>query len=169
MFHLFLDDLILSKYRVNRKEAGDLETLVAHLKDSENHVKNSAINKLQVISEQVKFLQNQAKSILEEANRNTMLHNIPCNFVKIPGTTYHLYEKPSGEKYWSIITPAEWGSALSPNEAIGSYRVEYDKSFTPMDQIEEFTEHRQFAERLLGATSIHPAIKFISSKDETES
>ena len=62
-------------------------------------------NKLQVIAEQVRFLQEQAKRVLEEAKQNTQLHHVACNFVKQPGTLYHLYTRQSGQKYFSIISP----------------------------------------------------------------
>lgn len=67
-------------------------------------------NKLQVIAEQVRFLQEQARRVLEEAKSNADLHHVPCNFVKKPGTTYHLYRRPSGQKYFSMLSPeVGWG------------------------------------------------------------
>lgn len=42
---------------------------------------------------------------LEEANRDNKLHHYACNLVKKPGTTYYLYERDSGQKYMSILSP----------------------------------------------------------------
>ncbi len=51
-------------------------------------------SKLSVIAEQVRFLQDQARKVLEEANLNAELHHIACNFKKVPGKMYYVYKKP---------------------------------------------------------------------------
>ena len=159
--------MILNSYRATRRECGDLENLIVALKDSNEHVKNIALNKLDVIGEQIKFLQNQAKEILEEAARNSELHKIPCNFVKVPGTIYHLYQRPqNGEKIWSMISPQEFGTSCK-NRYLGSYRMEQDKSFTSVDSLDEFAEKREFAESLIQSRSkILPALEFMTKKKE---
>lgn len=159
--------MILNSYRATRREAGDLERLVEALEHSETHVKNTALNKLQVIGEQIKFLQKQAKEILESASTNSELHKVPCNFVKVPGTIYHLYQRPTGEKLWSMISPQEFG-ATNKNEYLGSYRMEVDRSWTPVDKLQEFSENREFAEMLMKNTQNLPAIKLIAKADELE-
>lgn len=58
-----------------------------------------------MIAEQIKFLQKQAEGILLEAERNAKLHHVACNFVKQPGQIYHLYQRESGQFYFSIISP----------------------------------------------------------------
>lgn len=163
----FVDELILNSYRATRREAGDLEKLVETLKNSETHVKNTALNKLQVIGEQIKFLQQQAKDILESASTNNDLHHIPCNFVKVPGKIYHLYQRPSGDKLWSMISPEEFG-ASNKNEHLGSFRMEVDRSWTPVDKLQEYSENRAFAESLLNRTQNLPAIKLIAQVDDPE-
>lgn len=163
----FSDDLILNSYRATRREAGDLERLVEALQHSETHVKNTALNKLQVIGEQIKFLQKQAKEILESASTNTDLHKVPCNFVKVPGTIYHLYQRPSGEKLWSMISPQEFG-ANNKNEYLGSFRMEVDRSWTPVDKLQEYSESRAFAEMLMKQSQSLPAVKLIAEADEIE-
>lgn len=67
----------------------------------------TASSKLSVIAEQVRFLQEQARKVLEEANLNKELHHIACNFKKIPGKVYYVYKKPGpqGSKYISMISP----------------------------------------------------------------
>ena len=75
------------------------------IKKADDFTKASACNKLQVIAEQVKFLHDQARRILEEAKQGEDLHHLACNFKKIPGNVYYLYQRPSGQKYFSIISP----------------------------------------------------------------
>ena len=66
----------------------------------------TAGSKLTVIAEQVRFLQQQAKAVLEEANLNKELHHIACNFKKVPGKIYYVYKREdSGAKYMSMISP----------------------------------------------------------------
>lgn len=123
-------------------------------------MKQKALNKLDVIGEQIRFLQKQAMEILQEANTNAQLHNIPCNFVKVPGSIYHLYERESGEKLWSMVSPSEFGSEKKLKH-LGSYRLEADKSFTSVDKIQEYQSNRQFAEALFRSSDI----KFLALED----
>lgn len=160
--------MILNSYRATRREAGDLETLIEALKQSETHVKNTAYNKLQVIGEQIKFLQKQAHEILSCASKDSELHKVPCNFVKTPGQIYHLYERPSGDEFWSMVSPLEFGSS-NKNKHLGSYRMEVDRSFTRADQLQEYSESRKFAESLIKQSQDVPSIKLINDVDDLES
>jgi len=47
----------------------------------------------------------QAQRILESAKRDTQLHHASCNFTKVPGHTYHLYERSDGTTYFSMLAP----------------------------------------------------------------
>lgn len=114
-----------------------------------------------------KFLQSQAKEILTTATADSQLHKIPCNFVKVPGKIYHLYERPSGDKLWSMVSPQEFG-ASNKNQHLGGYRMEVDHSFTPIDKLKEYSESREFAEMLLQKTGNLQAIKLIAEVDEPE-
>lgn len=71
---------------------------------ADSYIQANASNKLQVIAQQVRFLQLQAQEVLNEAKRNSDLHHAACNFVKVPGNTYHLYKRPSGQKYFSMLS-----------------------------------------------------------------
>lgn len=42
----------------------------------------------------------------------------------------------------------EWGSSLT-HEYLGSYRLEHDQSWTPVEKISEANETRKWAENLL--------------------
>lgn len=166
-FH-FSDDMILNSFRATRREAGDLERLVEVLQHSETNVKNTAFNKLEVIAQQIKFLQKQASDILSNASKDSELHKIHCNFVKKPGQIYYIYERPTGEKFWSMISPEEFG-ANCKNEHQGSYRMEIDSSFTRADELHDglISESRRFAETLMKQTGDVPAIKFIANNLES--
>ncbi len=89
-----------------------------------------AHSKLKVIAEQIRALQQSARVVLDAARRDLELHRARCAFTRRPGHTYHLYEKPDGTLYWSMVGPEEWGSA-PPHAFRGSYRLEADQSWTP--------------------------------------
>lgn len=80
-----------------------LERLICFQADG--YVQATTCNKLKVIADQMRFLKNQAESVLLEAKRSSHLHHVACNFKKIPGKTYFLYERPSGQQYFSVISP----------------------------------------------------------------
>jgi hypothetical protein len=88
--------------------------------------------RLQVIREQVRALQEQAKVILEDASRAADLHRARCAFQKVAGRVYHLYRRPDGERYFSMLAPAEWG-ASPPHPYEGSYRLGPDMGWTAVD------------------------------------
>ena len=79
--------------------------VIVILFQADQFVHANASNKLQVIAEQIRFLQNQARRVLEETRDSYNLHHVPCNFVKIPGRVYYLYERDSGQKHFSMLSP----------------------------------------------------------------
>ena len=89
--------------------------------------------KLAQIARQIRSLQEQARQVLEAAQRDSELHRAACNFKKRPGHVYHLYRRDDGVRYLSMLSPEEWGSS-PPHAFEGSYRLEADMSFTPASQ-----------------------------------
>lgn len=84
---------------------------------------------LEVIAEQIRNLQNQARAILDRAELAADLHRASCNFKKRAGHVYHLYCRPNGAKYLSMLSPAEWGGT-PPHSFEGSFRLELDMGWT---------------------------------------
>ena len=64
--------------------------------------------------------------------RDLELHRAECAFQKRPGATYHLYERGNGSLYFSMLSVEEWGGA-PPHPHRGSYRLELDQSWTPVE------------------------------------
>jgi hypothetical protein len=92
--------------------------------------------KLEQIAAQMRALREQAEQVLSEARENASLHRAEARFPRHPGKTYHLYERPDGERYWSMLSPEDWrGSA--PHAFVGSYRLELDQSWTPAAKLGE--------------------------------
>jgi hypothetical protein len=92
--------------------------------------------KLGVIAEQIRRLQDQARVMLERAQRDAELHRARCSFEKKPGGVYHLYRKDDGERWFSLLAPEEWITA-QPQTFEGSYRLEADMSFSRVDVLED--------------------------------
>ncbi len=90
--------------------------------------------KLQVIAEQIRSLQAQAREVLETANRDAALHRASCNFRRRPGAIYHLYERPDGTQYFSMLGPAEWGTP--PHPFMGSYELQLDMGWRRRPELE---------------------------------
>lgn len=66
-----------------------------------------------------------------------------------------------------MISPTEFGTN-NPNKHLGSFRMEVDRSFTPADKLQEYSENRKFAETLMNNVQNVPAIKLIAKCDEPE-
>ena len=118
--------------RSGKKSQHDLVELAAQVEKADQFTRATAGSKLQVIAEQVRFLQEQARKVLEDARMNALLHKTSCNFKKIPGKTYYVYKqrKNPEEEFLSMISPQEWGP--SGPEFVQGYRLEFDMSWTEL-------------------------------------
>jgi hypothetical protein len=98
--------------------------------------------KLEQIAAQMQALRAQAEQVLRDAHEDAALHRAEARFVRRPGSTYHLYERADGTRYWSLLSPADWRGA-PPDSFIDSYRLEADQSWTPLARITERDRARQ--------------------------
>ncbi|CAH1772237.1 unnamed protein product [Owenia fusiformis] len=128
---------LVNSYQTNRNsDPMDLVQLAQVVEKGDQFVRATAGSKLTVIADQIRYLQEQAKKVLIDAKRDQDLHHAACNLVRKPGTVYHLYERDSGQVYFSILSPAEWGPAC-PHEFLGSFKLEHDMSWTEYKDIEK--------------------------------
>ncbi|XP_017069936.2 uncharacterized protein C1orf50 homolog [Drosophila eugracilis] len=139
--------LQLDPMRVSMHQEEDIIELAQQIQNADKQLKSSTCHKLGVIMDQIKMLQAQAMNILKESNLNQDLHSAACNFTKKPGQIYHLYQRASGQNYFSMLSPEEWN--LSVDQTFkGSYRLEYDLTWTPLDKIKEKDEKVMWAEQM---------------------
>ncbi|MEZ4286554.1 MAG: DUF2452 domain-containing protein [Polyangiales bacterium] len=118
-----------SPYPVSRlAPAFDLVDVAAEIQRADAMLGSVTRGKLAVIAEQMRALREQAEAILLSAKHDADLHRAQCAFTRRPGHVYHLYEKQNGERYLSMVSPAEWGTA--PHAHIGSYKLEFEMSWT---------------------------------------
>ena len=138
-----------SPYPVSRLapsiELVDLAQQIAH---ADNMLATQTEGKLRVIAEQIHRLQEAAKVVLEEAQQAQQLHRAKCNFKRIPGKVYHLYQQQSGEMLFSMLSPSEWGGA-PPHTFMGSYRLENDMGWSEVAASQQQSPQEQALEQLL--------------------
>ncbi|TGZ71397.1 hypothetical protein CRM22_002662 [Opisthorchis felineus] len=126
----------------------DLVELAKQIKSCEQFVTANASSRLYLIAKQMQYLKEQATDILCELRRDTELHNLPCNFVKKPGNSYHVYEKPDGSRYMGLLSPEEWGSKC-PHKFIRSYKLLPDMTWVATDDLSEQETTRKMVQQFM--------------------
>lgn len=126
-----------SPYPVSRLAPGfGLVDLAREIEQADRAVAGRLGAQLEVIAEQVKSLQAQARRILEQARSDQRLHHARCAFRRIPGKIYHLYEHADGSLAFSMLSPDDWGGR-PPHAFVGSYRLENDLSWVAADAADD--------------------------------
>nr|XP_060614732.1 uncharacterized protein C1orf50 homolog [Anolis sagrei ordinatus] len=126
----------------------ELVALAEEVEKADDFVRANACNRLTVIAEQIRYLQEQARKVLEAASRDADLHHVSCNFVKRPGSIYFLYKRGNGQRYFSMLSPKEWGASC-PSEFLGAFKLQPDMSWTPSEDIEVRDAELNVLEKLL--------------------
>jgi hypothetical protein len=124
-----------SPYPISRlAPAHDLVDVARQIQEADAVLATVVNAKLQVIAEQIRALQASAREVAARAREHAALHRARCSVRKIPGHVYHLYQRPDGERYLSLLSPADWrGAPTRAHE--GAYRLELDMSWTPADAL----------------------------------
>jgi len=128
----------------------DLVDVAKAIATADTALRNSTSAKLKIIADNIRHLQEQARAVLETAERDAELHRAACSFKKRPGHLYHLYRKKDGTSTLSMISPEEWSRC--PHEYVGSYRLESDSSWTKADETTIRDERDEAVEQLFGPT-----------------
>ena len=112
----------------------DLVDVARQIADADAMLGAVASAELTQIADQIRALQERARVVLDAARESLSLHHARCSFVKRPGHVYHLYRKKSDAAlYWSMLSPEEWGTP--PDEFQGSFRLEVDMTWTPLEEL----------------------------------
>merc|ERR1712062_95546 len=150
--------------RSGKKSQFDLVELAAQVEKADQFTRATAGSKLTVIAEQVRFLQEQARKVLEEARLNALIHKTACNFKKIPGKTYYVYKqrKNPDDEFMSMISPEEWGS--SGPEFVAGYRLEYDMSWTELKDLDRRSNEITLINKILDTNASDIQFKFLPSQ-----
>jgi len=117
-------------YPVSRMApAIELVDLAREIERADQQITGLTNAKLDLVAQQIRQLQQQARDILEKAEQDQKLHRASCAFQRRPGEIYHLYQASMQRQYFSMLAPHEWG-VRAPHQYIGSYRLELDSSWT---------------------------------------
>ncbi|KAM6296228.1 LOW QUALITY PROTEIN: uncharacterized protein C1orf50 homolog, partial [Aegotheles albertisi] len=135
-------------------DPGDLVALARQVQQAGEFVRANACGRLSTIARQIRHLQEQARKVLDEANRDADLHHVACNLVKKPGNIYYMYRRESGQRYFSILSPKEWGTA--PHKFLGAYKLQHDMSWTPFEDIEQRDAEINVLDKLLSQQAALP-------------
>ncbi|XP_010958062.2 uncharacterized protein C1orf50 homolog isoform X2 [Camelus dromedarius] len=161
---------LVSPYHTHRAgDPLDLVALAEQVQKADEFIRANATNKLTVIAEQIEHLHEQARKVLEDARRDADLHHVACNIVKKPGNIYYLYKRESGQQYFSIISPKEWGTSC-PHDFLGAYKLQHDLSWTPYEDIEKQDAKISIVNKLLSQpvalpSSTEPSFQGFSSTE----
>jgi Protein of unknown function (DUF2452) len=131
-----------SPYAVSRLSGPvSLVDSAREIERADQWIASTSSAKLEQIAGQMKALREQAEQVLRDAHENAALHRAEARFSRHPGKIYHLYERATGQRYWSLLSPADW-SGSAPHGYVGSYRLEADQSWTPVERIAERDRQR---------------------------
>ncbi|MDB4972273.1 MAG: hypothetical protein JWN48_614 [Myxococcaceae bacterium] len=131
-----------SPYPVSRLSGPvSLVDVAREIERADQWIASTSSAKLEQIAAQMKLLREQAEQVLCDAQQNSELHRAEARFQRHPGKIYHLYERASGQRYWSMLSPSDWGERV-PSGYLGSYRLEADQSWTPLERIVERDRER---------------------------
>ena len=86
--------------------------------------------KIKVLFKQMENIKKEIEEIILESLETDDLNNVKCNFKKIPGNYYYLYQKPDSIFFFSILSPNEWNTN---NIFINKYLYDYDLSLVKIN------------------------------------
>ncbi|XP_055040478.2 uncharacterized protein C1orf50 homolog [Misgurnus anguillicaudatus] len=149
--------MLVNPYQTNRVgDPMDLVALAQQVQKGDEFIRANACNRLTVIADQIRYLQEQARKVLEDARKDAELHHAACNVVKKPGNMYYLYMRESGQRYFSILSPKEWGPGC-PHKFLGGYKLQHDMSWTPQEEVEKRDAEIGIMDKLLNRQTALPA------------
>lgn len=131
----------------------DLVDLAREIAAADAMISARVTAKLEVIADQIRALQAEARKILAEARRDRDLHAVECRFRRVPGKTYHLYRRGDGRRYFSMLAPQDWGGS-PPDTYLGAYRLGPDQSWRPAEEGGGGDQARRLVERLLAPSGL---------------
>src|ERR1700755_117987 len=92
----------------------DLIDVAREIQAADSSLAAVAGAQLETIARQIRECQREAARVLEATRRDAELHRASCRFKKIPGHVYHLYRRPSGGVFFSMLSGGAWDCAPPP-------------------------------------------------------
>jgi hypothetical protein len=115
---------------------------------NESHIKGQAREamkeqteeQLKIIFEQMKVLAQQVQDIKKRVMVSDLIYNVKMSFQPVIGKIYYLYEQANGERYLSLISPAEWGNSMGDQKYIAQVRLNADHTWKIIDSVENLPD-----------------------------
>ena len=96
-------------------------------------VRDSTRKRLGALEEVFKKLQEEAALVLGGARRDVELHGIKLYGTKLRGRCYHLYQRPDGARFFSLLEPVEYAGLNPDCRPLGSFQLNFDASWIRQD------------------------------------
>lgn len=99
---------------------GSAPIVFENLKPARNESQNSSN---QIFFVKYQEILEQLEKLKQDFDVNNEIYNATYNFQPIIGQKYHLYEKPTGEKFISIIEPHQWRQKFLYSVTLNSEKI----------------------------------------------
>ena len=86
-------------------------------------------SKLKVLFKQMENIKKEIEEVINDSIESNSLESVKCNFKKIPGQTYNLYQNEQEQLFFSLLNPNEW---KTKNIFMGKYYYDYDLTFSKL-------------------------------------
>ncbi|KAM3173660.1 hypothetical protein ACTXT7_012109 [Hymenolepis weldensis] len=136
----------------------DLVELATAAQNAIESVNSNTSTKLREIVSQMLTLKDRAVKILEEAKRDAQLHQAICNMVKRPGCIFYFYRNGDSELVASIVSPSEWGKTCPYASFFGTFQLQYDQSWLPVEQLNNKTSRQMEIDSLVDRLRDKPTL-----------
>ena len=84
---------------------------------------------LRQLEEQIQLLYRQAKDIQQRTDISIWIYQADMGFDPLVGHIYHLYQKPAGEHFLSMVAPHEWGRSGQSNTFVATVKLLADHTW----------------------------------------
>ncbi len=103
--------------------------------EAKREIRAQAVQKLELLDDMHRDLIRRAQAILEKAQEDLRLHDVPMYAAKVRARVYYLYCYPHRQDsdFFSILEPEEYLVADPLAHCKGTYRLNEDSSWTRLD------------------------------------
>jgi hypothetical protein len=95
---------------------------------------------LKQLEEQIRLLHRQAKDIQERTDISVWIYQADIGFDPLINHVYHLYRKPQGNHFLSMVAPEEWGRSGMHNEYVATVKLLADHTWDVLKRAEDDSE-----------------------------
>lgn len=104
-------------------------------REAVREIKAQAARKLEMLEEMYRDLLDRAQNIVQKAQEDLLLHDIPINARKDRNSVYYLYldTQQKDSRFFSILPPEDYLEADPDAEFLGAYQLSDDSSWLKLE------------------------------------